>query len=224
MSLIKGVIFDMDGCLIDSEIVHMENWRYAFRDQHYDITEEQVSHWTGMAKESIDREVDLITGDPEVTQRLRRIREERFFEMLAAGDVHMKPYALEALTMARELGLTVSLGTSTGKEKALVILKALDLEQYFDYMTFGSEVEHGKPAPDIFLLAAKRMGLSTSEVMLFEDSKNGVTAGVSAGIPYIVHIPDSSVHYNQGEYGAWRQVPDFKEGIRLMQQLAAGNQ
>lgn len=215
---IKGVIFDMDGCLIDSEVIHMENWGYAFEKHNFHISPETISHWRGMAGSSIDQQVNAITKDPQMTKALRKTREDRFFELLYAGKVHMKPYAIDALKKARELGYIVCLGTSTGKDKGLLILDELDLKKYFDHLTFGNEVENGKPAPDIFLLAARRMGISPEEAILFEDSENGVKAGVAAGITHVVHIPDNSVSHAPGDFGAWRQVPDFAAGIRIMEE------
>lgn len=217
MKLIKGVIFDIDGCLIDSESVYLKCWAEGFRREGIPVDQEMVNSWAGAGRVEIDRDVLAVTGDPKTAKRLRAYRESIFLEMLEAGQVEIKPGAREILDYLKEIRMPIGVASSGTRDKAERLLKYFGLLGYFDQTAFGDEVRDRKPAPDLFQLALRRLGISPDEAIVFEDSKNGVLSALAAGIERVVHVPDSSVKGASNEdLPAWKRIVDLNEGIKLI--------
>lgn len=103
--------------------------------------------------------------------------------------IPLKDGAKEILTYLKENDYKISLASSSTRERALTILKDNQIDQYFDYYTFGYEVPQGKPAPDIFIKACEKTNCLPEESLILEDSEAGIQAAASAGIP-VICIPD----------------------------------
>lgn len=95
MKNIKMVFFDMDGCLIDSEIVYVHAWYELFQEMNIPIELDEIMHWRGRNNRLINKRINEFVGDMEKTLNLRKVRDERFYQKLHNKEVHLKPYALE---------------------------------------------------------------------------------------------------------------------------------
>lgn len=115
----------------------------------------------------------------------RSIKEELMENELAA-----KPFAVKALSVLKDHGFALGLATSSYRPVAERELEPFGMQAYFDSITCGDEIEHGKPAPDIYLLAAERLGMRPEECAVVEDSPNGVRAGAAAGMSVFL-VPDT---------------------------------
>lgn len=187
---ITGVIFDMDGCLVDTESVYRLAWKQAFEEYEIIISIEKIQSWLGLGWDIIAKQIDEITNDRELTLKVRQKREAIFFEHLENNRVKLMPGTLEILTYAKSQNLVVGLASSTYQEKGLIILEHFELVNYFDYIVFGDEVPRRKPFGDIYLKAIENSGLKSEELLVFEDSLTGCQAAEAAKLQ-TVWLPET---------------------------------
>ena len=185
--MIKGAIFDMDGTLFDTERLYAGNW--TLTAEQFGQTPDPdfpyaVAGTTRGGQEEIVRQyyptVDAGAFVDACTARMDRA--------LECG-VPEKPGVHEILTFFRERGIKLAVASSNSRHKIEANLQRAGINDLFDLIVSGEEVEHGKPAPDIFVLAAENLGFSPEECYVFEDSINGVQAGIAAGCATVM-IPD----------------------------------
>lgn len=172
-----GVVFDCDGTLVDSEPLSGEAWRRVLAPYGYELTEGDLAACVGRPYAAthayLARRVALPDADA-VWPVLSR-------ELFALIDSSLEPFedALEAVEELRARGVPIAVASSSVRERLDRTLARAGLE--FEITIAGDEVEHGKPAPDMFLLAAERLGVARCVVV--EDSPPGVQAGIAAGMP-----------------------------------------
>ena len=181
MSAPQAVIFDMDGTLVDTERVSQTAWRRAAAALGLDVPERIWHAFVGCSMPNARAMIDAEFGDPALTERLFA----RHFEIFRAlRDEGLEPCdgALEAIRAVVDAGVTAALATTTVREHALPLMERFGMAPYFATMTFGDEIEHAKPAPDIYLEAARRLGVDPASCVAVEDSVNGVRAAHAAGM------------------------------------------
>jgi HAD superfamily hydrolase (TIGR01509 family) len=172
-------VFDCDGTLVDSEPLAGEAWRRTIAPFGYAVTDEDLAAVTGMPyvrthaylAERVELP-DAVTLWPLLSQQL-----------FALIDTQLVPFddALETLAELRAQGVRVAVASSSVRERLDRTLARAGLA--FEISIAGDEVEHGKPAPDMFLVAARRLGLPPRQCVGIEDSAPGVAAGRAAGMP-----------------------------------------
>ncbi len=121
--------------------------------------------------------------------RLHKEWRDRYDAVVKHQAIPVKEGVIELLEWLKEQGLPIAVATSTAKEVAKKKLELAGLSQYFDNLTTGCEVSHGKPDPEIYLLAASRLDIEPTKCLAFEDSNNGVRAAVAANM-VTFQIPD----------------------------------
>lgn len=185
----KAVIFDLDGLLINSEIISHQIIQKMVEPFGYEVTmSDYADHYSGRSDtanihdiiERFSLPYDLDTG----LERSRCIEKE----LLAKG-VELKRGAKELLEYLKRNGYRIALASSSVKERAMSILKQHHIEDYFDVFVFGDEIERGKPHPDIFLKACEKLQMQEDDCLVLEDSEAGVRAALRAGIS-VICIPD----------------------------------
>jgi HAD superfamily hydrolase (TIGR01509 family) len=175
-----AVIFDCDGTLVDSEPLARVAWERALAPHGYRLTDE-------------DAEACLGLPYPQVhaffAERVKLPRPEAFWnefsgELFALIDSELAPFqdAIDAARDLRARGVPVAVASSSPRERLHRTLGRAGLLDAFDVTVAGDEVAHGKPAPDMFLLAAERLGVPAGECIVVEDSPPGVQAGLAAGM------------------------------------------
>lgn len=178
--MIRAVLFDMDGTLFDSERLYGEGWIRA------GLTREQYRQLIGRSRTNNDAMLTSWGYDPA---ELRSIRDAAVEEVLQREGISLKPGARACLQWLREQGIPAAIATSSPKETAERYLQMTDMRSYFALVLSGSNLERGKPFPDIFLEGARLLGERPENCLAAEDSFNGVRAGRNAGM-YTVMIPD----------------------------------
>ena len=184
------VIFDCDGVLVDSERLNVRTWTGMMRDAGVDFTEaDAVETFVGKAYKDNRVTLTELTGavpDPE-WERAWRAEFARSQE-----ELEPVPGAAEAVAAVRELGLQVCVASGSLRAAIGTKLARTGLEGLFpESARFSAEqVERGKPAPDVFLLAAESMGFATDRCIVVEDSRAGVEASVAAGMPAVGYHSD----------------------------------
>lgn len=188
--MIKSIIFDLDGLLIDSEIICYQIYNKIL-EKYVDskfLLEDYTQNYCGkiLVKNiaSLIEQFHLPISFDEGMALYKSIENE----YLQKG-IPLKDGAKELLVYLKENGYKISLASSSTRERALTILKDNQIDQYFDYYTFGYEVPQGKPAPDIFVKACEKINCRPEESLVLEDSEAGIQSAASAGIP-VICIPD----------------------------------
>ncbi|MCE2596398.1 HAD family phosphatase [Motilimonas cestriensis] len=183
----KAAIFDMDGLLLDTERVCMQVFQQACDEVQVPFDKTIYLSIIGRNATGIEHILRNYYRDnyPAVHQAWR----ERYNAIVLHQAIPVKDGVIELLDWLKANNIPAAVATSTKKEVAGTKLKLARLDHYFDHFTTGCEVEHGKPAPDIYLLAAERLGIAPEHCLAFEDSNNGVRAAVSANM-ITFQIPD----------------------------------
>ncbi len=185
--MLKGAIFDMDGLLLDTERLYCESWIEAARA----FRQEPVEGFPRAVCGSSGQKMLDIIGEyyPEVdAEAFRDFCLCRVLDILQR-EIPEKPGMREILYFFHKHGVKLAVASSTKLDTIKDSLGRLGVLPLFDAVVSGQQVENGKPAPDIFLLAAERIGCAPGECYVFEDSANGIRAGVAAGCCTVM-IPD----------------------------------
>lgn len=183
-----GAIFDMDGLLLDTERLYQESWvemAKRFGQKPDPAFPTAVSGTSGEGMRAVIRK-HYPAVDPDAFQAGCLARVD---EILDKQGPPVKPGARELLEYLSARGVKIAVASSSKHQRILSNLRAVELDQFFDAVVSGQEVERGKPEPDIFLLAAKKIGRAPEDCYVFEDSVNGVRAGMAAGCTTVM-VPD----------------------------------
>ena len=186
---IKGVIFDMDGVILDSEKLYVRFWCEAGRFYGFPMEEKHALSIRSMARSLASVKLRGIFGSSFDYDAVRSKRVELMDKYVEENGIELKDGAEDVLMYLKENGYRIALATATPPDRAEKYLKAHDLYKYLDVMVSASMVSLGKPAPDIYLRAAEMLGLSAQSCLALEDSPNGIRSASSAGCVTVM-VPD----------------------------------
>ena len=184
MSKIKGVIFDLDGVLVSTDEFHYQGWARLAVDEGIPFTREDNHRQRGVSRmESL--EVLLENGDETYTdeQKLEMATRKNgyyveFLQDLTPADA--LPGAREILAALRKAGVKLAVGSSS--RNTPLIMEKVDICGFFDAVADGNDITRSKPDPEVFLLAAERLGLKPEECVVVEDAEAGVEAARRGGM------------------------------------------
>ena len=188
----SGYIFDLDGTLVDSMPTHYRAWREALRRHGAPA---RVFRWAefcahgGMAAADIVRDLNATYAlhmEPEVVADEKRAL---YAHYLHTESLPCIPDTVGLVQRLRERGIPFAIGTGSALPGALATLRSAGLEGVFSIIITPNDVAHGKPAPDIFLLAAERMGVPAAECVVFEDAEPGLQAARAGGMAAVRVLP-----------------------------------
>ncbi|MCL2023173.1 MAG: HAD family phosphatase [Oscillospiraceae bacterium] len=186
---IKAVIFDMDGLMFDTERVCVDAWLQTGREYGVEVTEEMIVSCCGLPTpkflewmtKKLPKDADILAMD----DRSREIK----YQILGTHGVPKKAGLDELLEFLRKEKIPVAIATSTEKDMAMWKLEKAGVLEYFHTFVCGDEIENGKPDPDIYLTAAKKLGVDPANCLALEDAAIGAMAALSAGMRVIM-VPD----------------------------------
>ena len=177
----KAVIWDMDGVIADTALYHLEAWHEVFQKRGVSFTEDDFRRNFGQRNDTIIRnilgaglppsEIDIIAGEKEEIFR-QRVRQK----------IKPLPGAIELIELLKEHFFSMALASSAPIENIRLIIRSLDVNNCFHAIVSGREVKEGKPSPQGFLLAAKKLGVAPENCIVVEDAVAGVTAAKRAGM------------------------------------------
>lgn len=188
---LRGVIWDMDGVLVDSGPYHLKSWQITLRKYGMDITAEHFNQLFGVDNR---RMMTILLGREPEEDFLQQISTEKesLYRELLHGNAQPLPGVLNCLQRFQDAGIRQALASSAPPANVDVLVEELNLNPFFEYsLSALREGLPGKPAPDIFLRAAERLDLSVENCVVFEDSIAGVQAAKTGGF-YCIAITSTN--------------------------------
>ncbi len=186
---IHAVIFDMDGLLLDSERVSYACGREACEALGLPWREETALAMIGRNARDNALLLEGLFGDPRHVDAHAAEFARRYEALIAAGAIPLKPGVTELLDLLDRLALPRAVATSTSHARAQFKLERVGLAARMHAVIGGDQVPQGKPAPDIFLAAAARLGIAPANCLALEDSNAGARAALAAGMQ-VRMVPD----------------------------------
>lgn len=187
--MVRAVIFDMDGLLLDTEKLLVRFWVQAANEAGYPMTREHALSLRSLHRSFAVPYLREQFGESFDYKSVRTRRMELMSEYLSREPLELKSGAKELLSYLNEAGIPAAVCTATDYERAENYLSRADIFGYFDKIVCATMVERGKPAPDVYLYAVRELGLSPVECMALEDSPNGIRSAAAAGCVTVM-VPD----------------------------------
>jgi beta-phosphoglucomutase len=180
--VIRAVLWDLDGTLVDSGDYHWQAWKSTLAAEGVALTYEQFLASFGQRNDRILRNW---LGDDVDAARIRRIgddKEAEYRRLAKAGGLVALPGAAEWVVTLHERGWKQAIASSAPRANVDVMLAALSLDRYFDAVVSAEDVTRGKPDPDVFLEAAEKLGATAAQSIVVEDAAAGIEAARRAGM------------------------------------------
>ena len=209
MPPIRAILFDFDGLIVDTESVGYHTWRQLYAQHGHELAVETYAQAIGTEFNDLydpRRDLDALTGSalPWAELEVRRLEHERELR----STLSTLPGVVDRLTEARELGIPCAVASSSPLSWVGTWIEQLELGHHFHHLTTVDDTGKVKPDPSLFLHAAGRLGVHPHEVLVFEDSLNGLRAARAAEMRCIV-VP-----------GPMTQHLDFEGALRRVGSLA----
>ena len=203
--MIKALIFDLDGTLVQTEVLKAKSYAKAAVELNPSLTEEEViegfKDFVGLSRKEVAKGLlNRFDLGEAASARMKEfdvakpwqafvdIRMETYFKMISDPGIlkeHLCSYSLGLLKWAKKEGYPTGLGTMSHRREAYRVLEVLNIRSEFDVISTIQDVEHGKPDPEIYNLLAEELRISHSEALAIEDSSSGIKAALAAHISCI---------------------------------------
>ncbi|MDD5752914.1 MAG: HAD family phosphatase [Candidatus Pacebacteria bacterium] len=185
---IKGIIFDLDGVLLETEYYQWQGWVIPLRELGIELTKEKYYDYAGKNGKQIEKELirdfNLNLNEGELLSK----KEPLLIKWFEEKKLNYMPFAKEAVEFFSS-NFKTAICSGGPKDEIILKLKNAELIEYFPIIVAGSDVEKSKPAPDIYLKAQELIGLSKEECLAIEDTQYGLEAAKGAGLN-CVSIPN----------------------------------
>jgi beta-phosphoglucomutase family hydrolase len=188
---IKGLIFDLDGVLVDTVPAHFAAWQRMFEEYGYAFGRKEYRDLVdGRPRFDGARAVMTSHSDPEVREAANK-KNGYYVEMIERGEFNVFDTAVTLVRQCQAKGYSLAAASSSANVRT--VLEKAGLLDAFPVVVGGDDIEHGKPAPDIFLTAAEGLGLAVEECVVIEDSSSGVRAAKNGGFYCVGLLHDDHV-------------------------------
>lgn len=208
--MIKAIIFDMDGLMIDSERVTFECYQERLKDMNLTMDEEFYKTLLGKPIKGIyQRFYDVYGNDfpiENVIQDVHQLMAERF----ETEGVPVKKGLVELLHYLKDNNYKTIVATSSNRDRVDKILAQAKITEFFDDSICGDEVTKGKPNPEVFSKSCQKLGVNVDEAIVLEDSEAGIQASYDANIK-VICIPDMKYPEKQYEEKTFKILKDLTE-------------
>ena len=215
---IKGILFDMDGVILDTEKLYTRFWQEAANALGYPMTKEQAMGLRSLNREFGAAKMQSFFAVPVNYEEVRNKRIELMNAFIEKEGVELKPGIKELLSYLKEKGIKTAIATSSPIERTEKYLASVGLAGAFDKLISGYMVKKGKPEPDIYELAAKEIGLMPQECLAIEDSPSGLLSANRAGC-YPVMVPDQDMPTPETELLLFAKTDSLEKLVFLLKWL-----
>ena len=216
--MIKAIIFDMDGLMIDSERVTFECYQERLKDMNLTMDEEFYKTLLGKPIKGIyQRFYDVYGNDfpiENVIQDVHQLMAERF----ETEGVPVKKGLVELLHYLKDNNYKTIVATSSNRDRVDKILAQAKITEFFDDSICGDEVTKGKPNPEVFLKSCQKLGVNVDEAIVLEDSEAGIQASYDANSK-VICIPDMKYPEKQYEEKTFKILKDLTEVTAYLKSL-----
>jgi beta-phosphoglucomutase len=186
--MIKAVLFDLDGVLVSTDEYHYQSWVKISKDEGFDFFNHEFNHkFRGVARMKC---IDIITEASGRTytadqkQELADRKNRYFVESLASVTTEMLlPGSLSMLEGLKKRGIKIAVASNS--RNAMTIIRQTKIEHLLDAIVDGHQIENSKPDPEVFLLAAKKVGVPPAHCLVVEDAVTGIESAQRAGMKYL---------------------------------------
>ncbi len=181
----KALVFDMDGTLTDNMHIHHEAWMQFIKEKNLGI--DAVTFERDYHKGTLIEVMERFFPDIKSEAQLRELGNEKeaLYRKIYAPQIHPLPGLIAFLEQIREKEIPIGLATMGDQNNIDLTLKGLGVIPFFHSTTGGHQVKKGKPNPEIFLMAAKKLGVTPSDCLAFEDTQSGIAAAQAAGMEVV---------------------------------------
>lgn len=186
---VGGVVFDLDGLLLDTEAMYWESFEKASRLFELDFPKEFYIELIGGPEKRTHALLKQRFGTDFDLEQFESSWRQQFGQIVDDGRIASKPGVAETLASLTDNGVPIAVATSSHRELVEKTMQAASIRSFFQHVVCGDEVENGKPAPDIYLAACRRIDQLPEHCLAFEDSDVGLRAAVTAGLKCVL-IPD----------------------------------
>ncbi len=177
-----GALFDWDGVVIDSSAAHEESWERLAAEEDLPLFEGHFKKTFGMKNAIIIPNILKWTNDPAEVKRLSLRKEELYREVIQETGIEALPGVHDLLKFLQDQEIPCCVGTSTDRINVETIMDVIGVREYFAGIVSSEDVSHGKPDPEVFLLAANKIDRRPERCLVFEDAHHGVEAGLKGGM------------------------------------------
>lgn len=179
------VIFDMDGVLADTGPIHFQSWiKMANEDAGVNFTKEFFEESFGQQSIPITRKLVGNNVEQALVEKWANLKENYYREMVK-DKLEPLPGVIELIRDLKKDNIKLAVGSSGPLENVELLLTSLKIKHYFDVVITAEDVKNGKPAPDVFLIAANRLNLKSEDCIVIEDAPVGIEAAKRAGMKTI---------------------------------------
>jgi len=181
-----AVIFDMDGVLVDSYYAHLRSWQEVAAKEGRQISEAEFASQFGRTSREIIADWGVAYSEEKIAA-LDEQKEAAFRRILAA-DFPVMPGAMALLRALNEAGFALAVGSSGPPANVELVLQRLGGRHVFDAVVTGGDVSRGKPDPEVFLIASRRLGVAPHRCAVVEDAPQGIQAAKAAGMAAVALV------------------------------------
>ena len=205
--MIKGIIFDMDGTIVDSLPYHYEAWKIFFNENKVENFSEKLNEYKGGGTLDLMR---TVYGNQYSKKELKKMSEdkEKIFRKIYKGEIKQILGFKKFLDELKSKDIMVGLASNAIRKNVSMIINELEIYDYFDSIICGDEVINGKPNPEMFNETIDRFNINKDECLIFEDSLEGILAAKNSGVK-VIGITSSSSNKVLKDAGCVMSISDY---------------
>jgi beta-phosphoglucomutase len=219
---ISAVILDMDGLMLETESIYKLAWQSAATELGFDLDDDYYLTLVGQTNPACEAALVDRFGDHFPMNGFRDRWSSLWRTIVETSGIPTKPGLTELLTFLRERQIPTAVATSSDQDYTSLSLRAANLESWFDNVITGDQVVNGKPASDIYIEAARRLGVTAVNCVALEDSDAGVLSASAAGM-ITVMVPDLKAPSQPARDAAFCVVDSLVDARNLIASLVDGD-
>ena len=193
IKIMKAVIFDMDGVLIDSEALHLYDFRVFLQKHNQNLTNDELSEFVGLDAKTFIGHLQEIWKPVSPLPSIEEIKEGCKYPSDSFQDM-LVPHVRFILSHLKKNNIKIAIASSSPYNIIYKMLSINDIDSYFDVIVSGNDVQAKKPSPDIYFETLKRLELPSNDCIVIEDSLVGIQAAINARL-YVIAIKENSPYF-----------------------------